>query len=118
MAMTSSCSAVVGAGWDDAAVRSSVNVRNFGEFAAPEVFAGGACGGGAAGVRVLVNCRNFGEFAAREVFAEVACRAEEAGWDALLVWDHVVEQKDLRREIADPWILLPARTLAAPTGRA
>ena len=47
----------VGTGWHDAAVRYSVNVPNFGEFAAPEVF------------------------------AEVARRAEEAGWDALLVWD-------------------------------
>jgi alkanesulfonate monooxygenase SsuD/methylene tetrahydromethanopterin reductase-like flavin-dependent oxidoreductase (luciferase family) len=73
---------VVGAGWHDAAVRYSVNVPN------------------------------FGEFAAAEVFAEVARRAEEAGWDALLVWDHVVEQKDLRREIADPWILLTAAALA------
>jgi alkanesulfonate monooxygenase SsuD/methylene tetrahydromethanopterin reductase-like flavin-dependent oxidoreductase (luciferase family) len=73
---------VVGTGWQDAAVRYSINVPNFGEFAAPEVF------------------------------AEVARRAEEAGWDALLVWDHVVEQKDLRREIADPWILLTAAALA------
>jgi alkanesulfonate monooxygenase SsuD/methylene tetrahydromethanopterin reductase-like flavin-dependent oxidoreductase (luciferase family) len=71
-----------GTGWHDAAMRYSVNVPNFGEFAAPEVF------------------------------AEVARRAEEAGWDALLVWDHVVEQKDLRREIADPWILLTAAALA------
>ena len=72
----------VGAGWHDAAMRYSVNVPN------------------------------FGEFAAAEVFAEVARRAEQAGWDALLVWDHVVEQKDLRREIADPWILLTAAALA------
>jgi len=59
-----------------------------------------------------VNVPNFGEFAAPEVFAEVARRAEEAGWDALLVWDHVVEQKDRRRELADPWILLTAAVLA------
>ena len=63
----------VGVGWQDAAVRYSVDVPNFGEFAAPEVF------------------------------AEVARRAEEAGWDALLVWDHVAGEKDLRWEIADPW---------------
>jgi alkanesulfonate monooxygenase SsuD/methylene tetrahydromethanopterin reductase-like flavin-dependent oxidoreductase (luciferase family) len=63
-------------------------------------------------VRYSINVPNFGEFAAPEVFAEVARRAEEAGWDALLVWDHVVEQKDLRREIADPWILLTAAALA------
>ena len=72
----------VGADWHDAAMRNSVNVPRFGEFAAPEVF------------------------------ADVARQAEEAGWDALLVGDHVVEQKDLRREIADPWILLTAAALA------
>jgi alkanesulfonate monooxygenase SsuD/methylene tetrahydromethanopterin reductase-like flavin-dependent oxidoreductase (luciferase family) len=75
-------SGFAGAGWQDAAMRYSVNVPNFGEFAAPEVF------------------------------AEVARRAEEAGWDALLVWDHVVGEKDLRWEIADPWILLAAAALA------
>ena len=63
-------------------------------------------------MRYSVDVPNFGDFAAPEVFAEVACRAEEAGWDALLVWDHVVEQKDLCREIADPWILLTAAALA------
>jgi alkanesulfonate monooxygenase SsuD/methylene tetrahydromethanopterin reductase-like flavin-dependent oxidoreductase (luciferase family) len=63
-------------------------------------------------MRYSINVPNFGEFAAPEAFADVARRAEEAGWDALLVWDHVVEQKDLRREIADPWILLTAAALA------
>jgi alkanesulfonate monooxygenase SsuD/methylene tetrahydromethanopterin reductase-like flavin-dependent oxidoreductase (luciferase family) len=66
----------------------------------------------ATAMRYSVNVPNFGEFAAPEVFAEVARRAEEAGWDALLVWDHVVEHKDRRREIADPWILLTAAALA------
>jgi alkanesulfonate monooxygenase SsuD/methylene tetrahydromethanopterin reductase-like flavin-dependent oxidoreductase (luciferase family) len=59
-----------------------------------------------------VDVPNFGEFAAPEVFAEVTRRAEEAGWDALLVWDHVVERKDLHREIAGPWVLLTAAALA------
>ena len=63
-------------------------------------------------MRYSVNVPNFGEFAAPAAFADLARRAEEAGWDALLVWDHVVEQKDLRREIADPWILLTAAALA------
>src|SRR5262245_9639240 len=76
------CSGFVGAGWHDAAMRYSVNVPNFGEFAAPEVF------------------------------VEVARRAEDAGWDALLVWDHVVGEKDLRWEIADPWIMLAGAALA------
>src|SRR5438552_8667853 len=65
-----------------------------------------------AGMRYSVNVPNFGEFAAPEAFAEVARRAEETGWDALLVWDHVVGEKDLRWEIADPWILLTAAALA------
>src|SRR6266516_3401264 len=59
-----------------------------------------------------VNVPNFGEFAAPEVFADVARRAEEAGWDALLVGDSVAGEKDLRWEIADPWILLTAAALA------
>jgi alkanesulfonate monooxygenase SsuD/methylene tetrahydromethanopterin reductase-like flavin-dependent oxidoreductase (luciferase family) len=63
-------------------------------------------------MRYSINVPNFGEFAAPEAFAEVARRVEEAGWDGLFVWDHVVEQKDLRREIADPWILLTAAALA------
>ena len=63
-------------------------------------------------MRYSVNVPNFGEFAAPEVFAEVARRAEEAGWDGLLVWDHVVGEKNLRWEIADPWILLTAAALA------
>src|SRR5262249_423518 len=73
---------LVGAGWQDAAMRYSVNVPNLGEFAAPEIF------------------------------AEVARRAEQADWDAVLVWDHVAGEKDLRWEIADPWLLLTAAALA------
>ena len=59
-----------------------------------------------------VDVPNFGEFADPKAFAEVARRAEDAGWDGLLVWDHIVEQKDLRRVIADPWILLTAAALS------
>jgi alkanesulfonate monooxygenase SsuD/methylene tetrahydromethanopterin reductase-like flavin-dependent oxidoreductase (luciferase family) len=63
-------------------------------------------------MRYSVNVPNFGDFAAPEVFAEVARRAEDAGWDALLVWDHILDQKDVHRDIADPWILLTAAALA------
>jgi hypothetical protein len=52
-------------------------------------------------VRYSVNVPNFGEFAAPEVFPEVASRAEEVGWDAVLVWDHVAREKDLRG--ISPW---------------
>jgi hypothetical protein len=65
-----------------------------------------------AAMRYLVEVPNFGEFAAPGIFAEVARRAEETGWDAMLVWDHVVGEKDRRWEIADPWILLTTAALA------
>ncbi|MFD8491966.1 LLM class flavin-dependent oxidoreductase [Amycolatopsis sp. NPDC059657] len=63
-------------------------------------------------MRYSIYVPNFGEFAAPETFAEVARRAEAAGWDGLFVWDHLVEQKHLRREIADPWVLLTTAALA------
>ena len=63
-------------------------------------------------MRYSINVPNFGEFADPHVFADVARRAEEAGWDALLIWDHIVEEKHLHRAIADPWILLTAAALA------
>jgi len=63
-------------------------------------------------MRYMVEVPNIGEFAAPEVFADVARRTEEAGWDGLLVWDHVAGEKGLNWEIADPWILLTAAALA------
>lgn len=63
-------------------------------------------------MRFAVNIPNFGDFADPRVVADLARLAEQAGWDGLFVWDHVVHHKDLRREIADPWVLLTAAALA------
>jgi alkanesulfonate monooxygenase SsuD/methylene tetrahydromethanopterin reductase-like flavin-dependent oxidoreductase (luciferase family) len=63
-------------------------------------------------MRFAVNIPNFGDFADPRVVADLARRAEEAGWDGLFVWDHLVHHKELRREIADPWVLLTAAALA------
>ena len=63
-------------------------------------------------MRFAINVPNFGDFADTRAFAELARRTEAAGWDGLFVWDHVVHHKRLRREIADPWILLTAAALA------
>jgi alkanesulfonate monooxygenase SsuD/methylene tetrahydromethanopterin reductase-like flavin-dependent oxidoreductase (luciferase family) len=59
-----------------------------------------------------VNVPNFGAFGDPRVVADLARRAEQAGWDALFVWDHVTWVKSRHREIADPWILLTAAALA------
>ncbi|MEV4319347.1 LLM class flavin-dependent oxidoreductase [Actinocrispum sp. NPDC049592] len=66
-------------------------------------------------MRFSVNIPNFGDFADPETVAVLAQAVEHAGWDALFIWDHVVHEKRLVREIADPWILLT--TAAMVTSR-
>ena len=46
-----------------------------------------------AGMRFSINIPNFGDFADARKVATLATAAEEAGWDALFVWDHVVHDK-------------------------
>lgn len=65
-------------------------------------------------MRFSINVPNFGEFADARVVARVAVAAEEAGWDGLFVWDHVVHTKARRvgQDFGDPWMLLTAAALA------
>jgi alkanesulfonate monooxygenase SsuD/methylene tetrahydromethanopterin reductase-like flavin-dependent oxidoreductase (luciferase family) len=65
-------------------------------------------------MRFSVNLPNFGDFADPRAVATVAAAAEQAGWDGVFVWDHVVHHKDLRRgqPFGDPWMLLTAAALA------
>lgn len=63
-------------------------------------------------MRFAVDVPNFGDFADPRVVADLARRAEDVGWDGLFVWDHVTHRKELRRTIADPWVLLTAAALA------
>src|SRR6202050_1595264 len=63
-------------------------------------------------MRCAVDVPYSGDFADLRVVAALARRAEAAGWDGLFVWDHVTHRKELRRKIADPWVLLTAAALA------
>jgi alkanesulfonate monooxygenase SsuD/methylene tetrahydromethanopterin reductase-like flavin-dependent oxidoreductase (luciferase family) len=45
----------------------------------------------------------------------MAVEAEQAGWDGVFLWDHLVWDKRLRRDVHDPWVLLGA--MAAQTER-
>jgi alkanesulfonate monooxygenase SsuD/methylene tetrahydromethanopterin reductase-like flavin-dependent oxidoreductase (luciferase family) len=65
-------------------------------------------------VQFSINLPNFGDFADPRAVAQVAVAAEQAGWDGLFVWDHVVHNKQARRgqPFGDPWILLTAAALA------
>jgi alkanesulfonate monooxygenase SsuD/methylene tetrahydromethanopterin reductase-like flavin-dependent oxidoreductase (luciferase family) len=67
-----------------------------------------------AGMRYSINIPNFGDFADARTVATVAAAAEQAGWDALFVWDHVVHDKRRRQgtPFGDPWMLLTAAALA------
>ena len=65
-------------------------------------------------MRFSINIPNFGDFADARTVATVARTAEDAGWDALFVWDHVLYDP-LRRPgvpFGDPWMLLTAAALA------
>ncbi|NDZ80763.1 LLM class flavin-dependent oxidoreductase [Streptomyces sp. SID10853] len=70
-------------------------------------------------MRFSINIPNFGDFADPRTVAEVATAAEQAGWDGLFVWDHVVHDKRQRQGVpfGDPWMLLTAAALATTTLR-
>ena len=53
---------------------------------------------------------NFGDFAEARRVADLARVAEDAGWDALLVWDHLAFAWGM--PTGDPWTLVTAAALA------
>jgi alkanesulfonate monooxygenase SsuD/methylene tetrahydromethanopterin reductase-like flavin-dependent oxidoreductase (luciferase family) len=79
-----------------------------------EGIAGPAPVGEDARMHFSINIPNFGDFADPRSVATVAAAAEQAGWDGLFVWDHVVHDKRERRgkPFGDPWMLLTAAALA------
>jgi alkanesulfonate monooxygenase SsuD/methylene tetrahydromethanopterin reductase-like flavin-dependent oxidoreductase (luciferase family) len=63
-------------------------------------------------MRFSINIPNFGDFADPRTVAKAAVAAEQAGWDGLFVWDHVLHRRHGDRPFADPWMLLTAAALA------
>jgi alkanesulfonate monooxygenase SsuD/methylene tetrahydromethanopterin reductase-like flavin-dependent oxidoreductase (luciferase family) len=59
-------------------------------------------------VRYAVDIPNFGYWAEPRRMAEFAAGVEQAGWDGLSLWDHILGWDG--NEVADPWVLL---TIAA-----
>lgn len=60
-------------------------------------------------MRFCVDVPNFGVWADPRRFADFAAQVEDAGWDGLSVWDHILVEDGL--EVADPWILLAAAAM-------
>ncbi|MET9880627.1 LLM class flavin-dependent oxidoreductase [Actinacidiphila glaucinigra] len=63
-------------------------------------------------MRFSINIPNFGDFADPRNVATVAAAAEQAGWDGLFVWDHILHRRHQGRPFGDPWMLLTAASLA------
>jgi alkanesulfonate monooxygenase SsuD/methylene tetrahydromethanopterin reductase-like flavin-dependent oxidoreductase (luciferase family) len=61
-------------------------------------------------VKFGVNVPNFGEYADPRSFAALAVEAENAGWDGVFVWDHMLLWSG--NPVGDPWILLAAAAAA------
>ena len=57
----------------------------------------------------------FNEFADPARVAALAATAEEAGWDGMFLWDHMLAGPDV--PVADPWITMAAMATATSTLR-
>ncbi len=57
-----------------------------------------------------IDIPNFGHWADPRNVARLAGQIEEAGWDGMSVWDHILIWDG--NEVADPWILLAAAASA------
>ena len=66
------------------------------------------------GVRFGLFLPPFGPFADAAAVPEIAKRAEEAGWDGVFLWDHVLPEGGAYR-VADPWVLLGAAAAVSHT---
>ena len=60
-------------------------------------------------MRHALHLPHFARLSDPAVVVELARAADEAGWDGLFLWDHMVRPHEPHRiEAADPWILLAA----------
>lgn len=55
-----------------------------------------------------INLPILGEYSDPRVLVDLARAAEEAGWDAVFVWDSLLFDVGMQPPIADPWITLAA----------
>jgi alkanesulfonate monooxygenase SsuD/methylene tetrahydromethanopterin reductase-like flavin-dependent oxidoreductase (luciferase family) len=60
-------------------------------------------------VKYCVDVPNFGDWSDPRRFAEFAQQVEDAGWDGISVWDHILVGDDYA--VADPWVLLAAAAM-------
>jgi alkanesulfonate monooxygenase SsuD/methylene tetrahydromethanopterin reductase-like flavin-dependent oxidoreductase (luciferase family) len=54
-----------------------------------------------------ISVPNFGSFGDPEVLMDLAGRAEQAGWDAVFLWDHI-QIGHWAGDVVDPWVAMTA----------
>lgn len=54
----------------------------------------------------------FGPLCDPRLLADLSAEAEEAGWEGVFVWDHVLRPREEVVDVADPWICLSAIAMA------
>ncbi|NNE96723.1 MAG: LLM class flavin-dependent oxidoreductase [Acidimicrobiales bacterium] len=54
----------------------------------------------------------YGDLADPAALVELAVAAEEAGWDAVFLWDHVLRRPSDPQDTADPWVAMAAMAVA------
>ena len=60
-------------------------------------------------MRFCIDVPNFGPWSNPRKFADFARRIEDAGWDGISLWDHIVVGEEM--EVADPWVLFAAAAM-------
>jgi alkanesulfonate monooxygenase SsuD/methylene tetrahydromethanopterin reductase-like flavin-dependent oxidoreductase (luciferase family) len=66
-------------------------------------------------MRFAINVPNFGPFGDPVILADLAHLADDAGWDGMFIWDHVLWIDPENHPVAEPWVSLAA--MAAATSR-
>ncbi|MEX2143535.1 MAG: TIGR03619 family F420-dependent LLM class oxidoreductase [Anaerolineales bacterium] len=62
-----------------------------------------------------ISLPNYGDAITPLLLCEAAKAAEEAGWDGIFLWDHILVSKNQGHNMVDPWVALGA--MAAVTER-
>jgi alkanesulfonate monooxygenase SsuD/methylene tetrahydromethanopterin reductase-like flavin-dependent oxidoreductase (luciferase family) len=59
-------------------------------------------------IRHAVHVPNLGQYGDPKALVSLAVDAEQAGWDGLFLWDHMLHRRTLAEPVVDPWVTLAA----------
>lgn len=65
----------------------------------------------AAELKNLLYLPPFGPLCDPRLLADLAAEAEEAGWEGVFLWDHILRRREEVIDISDPWVCLSAMAM-------